>query len=288
MLQVSAHKGPLSGLLGGSYLWTRPSRFCVQFDKTSECDIILFCQSSVEREKNQGYLRFGDSGGQTQQIYLHIQLLCIRIITIKIAFRCKLRYEFEYVFLSFSGLINFNFVSLRIEWSHVVYTNPTFYYVTVKARTTTEQWHTWSALFWDITQLRVVILYRRFGRIYRSYLQGLRTSWPWKMGPIRYTETSVNDYHWTLRNTSTSRRKLEITVNDALNHIDWKGLQLSFNVWLFWSFVLSSSFIIERGNAKIIYRSCIRWRLPHLKYLEAVVKKHLNVRLIALHNRTTR
>ena len=29
-----------------------------------------------------------------------------------------------------------------------------------------------SALFWDITQRRVVVLYRRFGTIYRSHLQG--------------------------------------------------------------------------------------------------------------------
>jgi hypothetical protein len=31
-----------------------------------------------------------------------------------------------------------------------------------------------SALFWDITLSRVVILYRRFGTTYRSYLQGSR------------------------------------------------------------------------------------------------------------------
>jgi hypothetical protein len=29
-----------------------------------------------------------------------------------------------------------------------------------------------SALFWDITQRKVVILYRRFGTTYRSHLQG--------------------------------------------------------------------------------------------------------------------
>jgi hypothetical protein len=31
-----------------------------------------------------------------------------------------------------------------------------------------------AALFWDITQLVVVIPYRRFGTTYRSHLQGLR------------------------------------------------------------------------------------------------------------------
>jgi hypothetical protein len=29
-----------------------------------------------------------------------------------------------------------------------------------------------TALFWDVTQRRVVILYRRFGTMYRSHLKG--------------------------------------------------------------------------------------------------------------------
>jgi hypothetical protein len=37
-----------------------------------------------------------------------------------------------------------------------------------------------SALFLDITQSRVVILYRRFGRTHRSHLQGSRSQiWTW-------------------------------------------------------------------------------------------------------------
>jgi hypothetical protein len=32
--------------------------------------------------------------------------------------------------------------------------------------------------------------------------QDVRTSWPLKMGPIRCPETSVQDYHLTLRNIS--------------------------------------------------------------------------------------
>jgi hypothetical protein len=60
-----------------------------------------------------------------------------------------------------------------------------------------------STLLWDITQRRVVILYRRFGskKIYSTW-----TSWSLKMGPIRWPETSVNDYHSTLRNTPEERR----------------------------------------------------------------------------------
>jgi hypothetical protein len=53
-----------------------------------------------------------------------------------------------------------------------------------------------SALFWDITQHGEVIFYRRFGTTYRSHIQ--RSSWtsrPLKMGPIRWFEASVKDYH---------------------------------------------------------------------------------------------
>jgi hypothetical protein len=64
-----------------------------------------------------------------------------------------------------------------------------------------------SALLWDITQRRVVILYRRVGTTYRSHLKGSRspffsswTSWPLKMGPICCPETSIKDYRATLRN----------------------------------------------------------------------------------------
>jgi hypothetical protein len=53
------------------------------------------------------------------------------------------------------------------------------------------------ALFWDITQRRVVILYRRFSS---------RPSSSLKMGPIRCPETSVKNYHWTLRNIPEDRR----------------------------------------------------------------------------------
>ena len=61
-----------------------------------------------------------------------------------------------------------------------------------------------SALFWDITKLRVVILYRRFGTMYRSHLQESRR--PLKMGPIGCPETSVKDYLSTLHNTPEERR----------------------------------------------------------------------------------
>jgi len=62
-----------------------------------------------------------------------------------------------------------------------------------------------SALFWDITQHRVEIPYRRFGTTYRSHLQGSRTLWPLKMRPTSSPETSVRNYHSTLRNIPEER-----------------------------------------------------------------------------------
>jgi len=52
------------------------------------------------------------------------------------------------------------------------------------------------ALFWVITQRVLVIPCRRFGTTYRSHLQGWRIQKETlKMGPTRYSETSVRNYH---------------------------------------------------------------------------------------------
>jgi hypothetical protein len=65
-----------------------------------------------------------------------------------------------------------------------------------------------SAIFWGITRRLVVIVYRRFGTTYRSHLHGQESG-------VRFSETSVNNYHTTPRNTPedrASRRKPEINV----------------------------------------------------------------------------
>jgi hypothetical protein len=66
-----------------------------------------------------------------------------------------------------------------------------------------------SELFWNNTQRRVVILYRRFGTTHRSHLQGSRSrirKGPLKMGPVGCLETSVQNYQSTLRNIPQERR----------------------------------------------------------------------------------
>jgi hypothetical protein len=57
-----------------------------------------------------------------------------------------------------------------------------------------------SALFLEITQVIVVILYRRFGRTYQSLLQGSTMFLVLKMGSICCPETSVNNCHCKLSN----------------------------------------------------------------------------------------
>jgi hypothetical protein len=66
-----------------------------------------------------------------------------------------------------------------------------------------------SALFWDITQRRVVILHRRFGTTICPIFKGqeVQASWTsWPLGPIGCRETSVQNYHSTLRNIPEERR----------------------------------------------------------------------------------
>jgi len=65
-----------------------------------------------------------------------------------------------------------------------------------------------TVLFWAITQRVVAIPYRRFRTTYRSHLQGPRNqldSWPLKMEPIGCLETSVINYHYSLRNNPEER-----------------------------------------------------------------------------------
>jgi hypothetical protein len=71
----------------------------------------------------------------------------------------------------------------------------------------------------DFTQRRMLDCYRRFGTYYRSHLQRSsrqRTAWPLKIWSIS-SETSVGNYHSTLRKTQKSAdliytaRKSEIT-----------------------------------------------------------------------------
>jgi hypothetical protein len=71
-----------------------------------------------------------------------------------------------------------------------------------------------STLFWDVTRRRVVILYRRFGTMYQSHLQGSGS--PRRKdfltpedGNDTLSRKSVKDYHSTLCNIPEERRRLD-------------------------------------------------------------------------------
>jgi hypothetical protein len=94
------------------------------------------------------------------------------------------------------------------------------------------------ALFWDVTQCWMVIVYRRLGTTYRSHLQGsvslLLDFWTLEDGTDRLSWNVGTEYHSTLRNipitaqitSSTSRRKREITISR-----DFADLECTFQ-WL--------------------------------------------------------
>ena len=53
------------------------------------------------------------------------------------------------------------------------------------------------ALFWNFTQLKMLVTYWWFGKTCRSRLEG--TALPLKIRPTGFPETSVRHYHYTLR-----------------------------------------------------------------------------------------
>jgi hypothetical protein len=83
---------------------------------------------------------------------------------------------------------------------------------------------TTSALFWDITRRRVVIVYRRFGKTYRSHLHGSRVRLGKEMPGLLTredgTDTSwnVGKHHTALRNVPEERR-YHVSFNSTLSHV---------------------------------------------------------------------
>jgi hypothetical protein len=61
-----------------------------------------------------------------------------------------------------------------------------------------------SVLFWDITQRRAVVVYRRFGIMYLSHFKVQEVQE--EKGPICCPETTANNYNATLHNIAEERR----------------------------------------------------------------------------------
>jgi len=73
------------------------------------------------------------------------------------------------------------------------------------------------ALFGDFMQRRIVVSYRRFGKTYRSQLQGSSISltiWPLKMGPIGCPETSVKNYYLMPRKIPKERKSCSKNIEN--------------------------------------------------------------------------
>jgi len=65
-----------------------------------------------------------------------------------------------------------------------------------------------TALIWDMKRQIVVIIYRHFGKTYRSHFKrsGIQDdSCPFKIGQISCPETSAKNYHYSLRNNPEER-----------------------------------------------------------------------------------
>jgi predicted acetyltransferase len=109
------------------------------------------------------------------------------------------------------------------------------------------------ALFWDITQRLVVVMYRRFGTTYLSHLQETRsprtklsswTSWPSNMGPIGCPETSEQSYHSALLNIPEELR----------SHLHRAGsLKSRKNIIFQTNFLVSQYNIVFRKNKTTVF-----------------------------------
>ena len=96
-----------------------------------------------------------------------------------------------------------------------------------------------TALFWVITQRVVVISHRCFGTTYRFHHHGSRIeihlgfwvfldSWPLKIGPIGCPETSVRNYHYSLRNNSGKPSSLLLQGGSLQSRIYLINFKLCF------------------------------------------------------------
>jgi hypothetical protein len=84
--------------------------------------------------------------------------------------------------------------------------------------------------YWDVTQRRSAVSFRRLRTTYRSKPEGSWTAWSLKMRPIGCPETSVANYQPTLRKIPEQLR-FTYAAAEAWNHA--KQGKLSFHFILF-------------------------------------------------------
>jgi len=110
-----------------------------------------------------------------------------------------------------------------------------------------------TALCWAITLRVVVIFYGLFGTIYR-------TVGPLKMGPIGCSETSVRNYHYSLRNSSkqsSSHLFRGGSLKSQLEHVPVKSAPGSRNFFFTIDFA-DHHFCMQR-----LFLYIYAFRIPH-------------------------
>ena len=100
-----------------------------------------------------------------------------------------------------------------------------------------------SALFWDTTQRRVVISYRRFGTIYRSYLQASRSLW------------TIKD------RTDRLSPKRRYGIAAVLCVISWKSAERIYMVAETWNHSLPGLFIPLTLSSPVVTICTVQWSL---------------------------
>jgi hypothetical protein len=90
-----------------------------------------------------------------------------------------------------------------------------------------KNWSRRSALFWDFTRRRIVVMHRTFGTTCRSssWVQHSRAAGTLKMGPIGCPKTSIRHYQHTLRKILKKRTDIIYIVAET-----WNQAQL-YNMW---------------------------------------------------------
>jgi hypothetical protein len=122
-----------------------------------------------------------------------------------------------------------------------------------------------SALFWSITQRRMVILYRRFGTTCRSHLQRSRSArrllYPRRWD--RYVDPKRQDCHSTLRNTPEERRSQTVPM---FKH-KWK---VRFTLQLLYACRKKPWMFLKEWVAQWAQQPKWMWRINTSKTLENV------------------
>jgi hypothetical protein len=106
-----------------------------------------------------------------------------------------------------------------------------------------------SALFWDITRRRVVIVYQRFGTTYRSQLHGSRV----RVGEERRYQHRGGSLKSSCRVCAASERTPHRVFPGEKPHF------LYFRVWGRWDLTTTQRSVISQKSADLIYIAAEAW-----------------------------